>query len=211
MRPEISADGHEKRSFIEEARRAQIIEAAISTIADAGFSNASLARIAKQAGISKGVISYHFSGKDELMEQVVARVYRDVIEFVVPHVLESEDARSALRAHILSVAEYMQGHRDRFVALAGIYNGSRTAQGNTRYGVASLEPIYRSYEERFRAGQESGVFCDFDRRVMAVTLQSAIDGMFEYWYTYPEYDMSAHARELADHFDRATRTENRSG
>ena len=62
------------RSFIEEARRAQIVGFAIDTIAELGYGQASLARIAGRAGISKGVIGYHFAGKDDLMREVVAEV-----------------------------------------------------------------------------------------------------------------------------------------
>ena len=55
----------EATSFIEEARRRQIIDTAIRTIATRGYSRTSLAEIAREAGISKGVISYHFEGKGE--------------------------------------------------------------------------------------------------------------------------------------------------
>ncbi|WP_238580772.1 hypothetical protein [Streptomonospora alba] len=40
-------DGRRKRTFVEEARRAQIASAAISTVAEAGYANASPARIAE--------------------------------------------------------------------------------------------------------------------------------------------------------------------
>jgi hypothetical protein len=56
-----------KQSFIAEARRAQIIEAAIRTLDEIGYVQASLAQIAKRAGISTALISYHFSDKDDLM------------------------------------------------------------------------------------------------------------------------------------------------
>jgi AcrR family transcriptional regulator len=56
VRPENSPTG-QQRSFIEEARRRQIIASAVEVISEVGFGNASLARIAEHAGISKGVIS----------------------------------------------------------------------------------------------------------------------------------------------------------
>jgi TetR/AcrR family transcriptional regulator, fatty acid metabolism regulator protein len=40
--------------------------AAIDTIAEAGFAGASFARIAGKLGISRGLISYHFTGKDAM-------------------------------------------------------------------------------------------------------------------------------------------------
>ena len=52
-----------RRSFTEGARRAQIVQAAIETIAEAGFRHATFARIAERAGLSStGLISYHFAG-----------------------------------------------------------------------------------------------------------------------------------------------------
>src|ERR1700761_5363852 len=75
MRSENSPIGQESpRTFTETARRAQIVAAAIDTIAELGYGQASLARIAETAGTSKGVIIYHFGGKDELMRELVAEL-----------------------------------------------------------------------------------------------------------------------------------------
>ena len=65
MRSDSEPNGRAKGSFIEQARRSQIVDTAIRTIAQRGYSQASLAEIAREAGISKGVISYHFEGKDD--------------------------------------------------------------------------------------------------------------------------------------------------
>ena len=54
--------------------RAQIVAAAIDTVAEDGYANASLARIAVRLGISKGVISYHFAGKDDLIAEIISQV-----------------------------------------------------------------------------------------------------------------------------------------
>ncbi|MDA8368273.1 MAG: TetR/AcrR family transcriptional regulator [Nocardiopsaceae bacterium] len=206
MGPSSRPHGQRKRTFIEEARRAQIVSAAIDTVAEVGFAHASLSRIAQRAGISKGVISYHFSGKDELMDQVVEQVYSEIAEFVLPRIVEAPDERAALRAHILTVAEYMRGHREKLMALAGIFNGMQSPEGTSpRHRPMVAEPVYQGIEERLRTGQERGVFRDFDVRVMAVTLQASIDGMFAYWVTHPDHDLEAHAAELAELIDRSAR------
>jgi TetR/AcrR family transcriptional regulator, fatty acid metabolism regulator protein len=206
MRSETGSPG-QKASFIEEARRAQIIESAVETFAELGYVNTSLARIAERAGISKGVISYHFSGKTELMEQIVEQVYREIIEFVMPHVEQESTVVGALRARIIAVAAYMRDHRSQLLALGEIFNNFRDPDGKPRYGIASTELIYQWQEEAFRQGQQAGECRSFDPRVMAVTVQAALDDMFAYWATYPDHDLEAHARELADLFERATRAE----
>ena len=42
---------------------------AIEVLAELGYAQTSFARIAERAGISKSVISYHFAGKDELLDR----------------------------------------------------------------------------------------------------------------------------------------------
>jgi TetR/AcrR family fatty acid metabolism transcriptional regulator len=211
MRPESRSDGQKRASFIEEARRAQIIESAIETFAELGYANTSLARIAERADISKGVISYHFAGKAELMEQIVEQVYREITEFVLPRMEKETTATGALRVNIRSVAAYMRGHRVQLLALGEIFNNVRTTDGKRRYGIAFNEPIYEARADLFRRGQQSGELRSFDPRVMAITVQAAIDEMFAYWVTYPDHDLEAHADELADLFEHATRAERPAG
>ncbi|MDE3722083.1 TetR/AcrR family transcriptional regulator [Nocardiopsis sp. N85] len=195
----------QKRSFIEEARREQIIAAAIETIAAVGFPRASLARIAATAGVSKGVISYHFAGKDELVDQVVTTVYTDIADTILPGILEQETATDILRAHVTGVAEYALAHPDRLRTVTEIFVHARGADGTPRYGVVAAEPLYESLEGLYREGQRNGELRVFDPRVMAVTQQAGIDAMFGYWLAHPDTDLLAHARELADLFVRAIR------
>jgi TetR/AcrR family transcriptional regulator, fatty acid metabolism regulator protein len=211
VRPEDRSDGQKRASFIEEARRAQIVENAIETFAELGYANTSLARIAERAGISKGVISYHFAGKTELIEQIVEQVYREITEFVLLRMEKESTAIGALRVNIRSVAAYMRGHRSQLLALGEIFNNVRTADGKRRYGIAFNEPIYEARADLFRRGQQSGELRSFDARVMAITVQAAIDEMFAYWVTYPDHDLEAHADELADLFEHATRAQRPGG
>ncbi|WP_433559528.1 TetR/AcrR family transcriptional regulator [Pseudonocardia xinjiangensis] len=211
MRPESRATGQKAASFIEEARRAQIIECAVETFAELGFVATSLARIAERAGISKGVISYHFAGKAELMDQIVEQVYREIAGFVLLRMEGETTATGALRANIRAVAAYMRDHPTHLLALGEIFKNVRTADGKRRYGTAFNEPVYEARAEMFRQGQRSGELRSFDARVMAITVQAAIDEMFAYWVTYPEHDLEAHADELADLFEHATRAEHPGG
>ncbi|MEO3790264.1 TetR/AcrR family transcriptional regulator [Nonomuraea sp. B10E15] len=203
MRSENEPSGQKRRSFIEEARRAQIVASAVEVIAEGGFAQASLARIAQHAGISKGVISYHFAGKDELMVEVVERAYGRISEAVAARMQGLSSARDLLRAYVLGVAEHMRGHRAQLAALGEIFANLRGDNGRPRYGIKANEEIFRGLEGIYALGQESGEFRPFDRRVMAITQSSAIDNMFAYWAAYPDHDLDAHARELADIFERA--------
>ena len=63
------AAGRRRRRLSEDERREQIIRGCVEVLADEGYPNASLARIAQAAGVSKGLVSHYFSDKETLMEQ----------------------------------------------------------------------------------------------------------------------------------------------
>jgi AcrR family transcriptional regulator len=193
-------------TFTEAARRAQVIECAIETIATLGYAQASLAQIAKQAGISKGVITYYFSSKEELLEQVVTEIYTAAVQAVAPQIAAQPTAQLRLQVYIRSAVDYIGAHRTRMVALLEIALNFRTADGKLRYR-GTEEWVLTALEALLRQGQEEGEFRAFDLRVMAVTIRQAIDAVAPLLAAHPNLDTDLYAQELVTLFDRATRKE----
>jgi AcrR family transcriptional regulator len=207
MRSENRAIGQEARSFIETARRAQIVQCAIEVIAEVGYGQASLALIAKRAGISKGVISYHFRGKDELIQQVVDEAFTMGDAFVRPRIEEQTTAASMLRAYIEASLEFYRLHRAHMIALLDIWSGYRHEDGRPKLDVTTNEPEIADVERILQFGRLNGEFREFSTRVMAVTLKQAIDGVLTQMAAYPDLDFDSYTRELVRTFDIATRKE----
>lgn len=59
-------------------RRRQLIDATIHTIEAHGFSETTIARISKNAGLSSGIISHYFGGKNALLEATMRSVLSDL-------------------------------------------------------------------------------------------------------------------------------------
>jgi TetR/AcrR family fatty acid metabolism transcriptional regulator len=206
VQSEIVPTGQEERSFIENARRAQIIDCAINTIAELGYSNASLAEIAKRAGISKGVISYHFAGKSELMQQIINTVMEKAGAVMLPRILAEHTATGMLRAYIESNLEFLDSHRNHIMAVMNISGGARADDGKPMIDLTlTFEPAVQALQNLLRSGQEQGEFRDFSTRVMAVTIRNAIDALAPQLAAYPELDLKTYANELATLFTVATR------
>ncbi|MHB8382318.1 MAG: TetR/AcrR family transcriptional regulator [Candidatus Binataceae bacterium] len=205
MRPNTEPGVRDGRSFIETARRAQIIECAIETIATLGYARASLAQIARRAGISKGVISYHFAGKDELIQEIVEEVYSAGQAFMRPRILAETSARARLRKYIETNLEFLGAHRMHLLALSEIYMNARPRRPVERSASNSDERIVAGLERILRRGQRAGEFREFSARVMAITIRVAIDAVSPQLTTDPKLDLDSYARELANIFDRATR------
>jgi TetR/AcrR family transcriptional regulator, fatty acid metabolism regulator protein len=206
VQSEIVSAGQEDRSFIEIARRAQIIECAIDAIAELGYAKASLAEIAKRAGVSKGVISYHFAGKGELIQQVVNSLLEKGEAMMLPRVVAERDAIGMLRAYIEGNVEFLGSHHTHVQAVMNISVSARDDDGAPMIDLARpLEQLARELEKLLVYGQQRGEFREFSTRAMAVTIRSAIDAIPALLALDPKLDLESYAKELVTLFDLATR------
>lgn len=59
-----------------EERRAQIVEALAAVMAGVGYEHATIAAIAKRAGLAPGLVHYHFTDKEEILVALVETLAR---------------------------------------------------------------------------------------------------------------------------------------
>jgi AcrR family transcriptional regulator len=89
------------RPSVEPERREQLIAAAARVIARSGYDAATVRDVAREAGVSTGVIAYYFEGKDDLFEHVLrsaSRAFRSRLE-------RARDAAETPRERLLALAE----------------------------------------------------------------------------------------------------------
>jgi AcrR family transcriptional regulator len=192
------APERKRASAIEEVRRRQIMESTVAVVAEVGFAGASLAAIAQRAGLSKGLLSYHFRDKDDLMEQTALWTFASFEQAIVEGLDVGAPAPDLLRQIVQRVAAHGAGHRAERRALDQIIRNLRRPDGSPRFSLADYEPTYAAQEQLFLRGQREGTFRAFDPRVMAVTLQAAMDTMFGYADAHPDVDLEQYADQLAD-------------
>ncbi|MEO3883972.1 TetR/AcrR family transcriptional regulator [Nonomuraea sp. B5E05] len=193
------------RTFIEQARRAQIIACAVEVLADQGYAHTTLARIAEQAKISTGVISYHFGGKKQLIEAVVAEVARVATDLMVPRILAQSTASDGLRAYIEGNMEFMRLHRKPLLALVEVITHTPGEEGGPGPYAAQAEVAIADLEKVLGWGKRTGEFRDFDQRSMAISIRGAIDAVPGRLLHDPGFDLDLHTRELVTLFTLATR------
>jgi AcrR family transcriptional regulator len=181
MQSNLESVGQKKPSFIEEARRRQIVEIAIQTIASQGYSQASLAEIAKKAGISKGVISYHFDGKGELFEEILRSLLRKPAEFVKARVASAGTALEKLRAYVTANFEFMKDHRVGYVALVALWGQRYGAVDESSLNADAYEPSRHYLAHILEEGRKTGEMRPLPVRTTASLVQGAIDGIMLQW------------------------------
>lgn len=169
-----SAAPAEARSFVERARRAQIVQATIEVLAEQGYGAASFARIARQASISPALISYHFHTKDALMRDVLATVEQRLDSAMAGS--ESDEPATypdALRGMLQRFVEHCSSHGDEISAMTEIRRQTRSPdvrEAISRSHDRGMAELVAFIEE----GQSHGQFRDTDPALFASVLQSAM-------------------------------------
>jgi AcrR family transcriptional regulator len=198
------------RTFADQARRDQIVACAIEVIAELGYPQASVRKIAQRVGVAMSVVLYHFANKDELIEATAAHLYRAFAADIAPAVAAEPTAAGKLRAYLRANAAFVQAHRTHQQAAAEIWSNYRPANGTpfaelgltqeNRAALAELDltPI-------LQRGQETGEFRAFSASSMAIAVRWALNAAVPELLRDPEFDVLAYGEELVTLFDLATR------
>jgi AcrR family transcriptional regulator len=67
-------------SAIEQRRRRHILRVVAAVVAEEGFNGATMRRIAERAGVSTGMLTYYYTNKREIINDMMAQVYGRLIE-----------------------------------------------------------------------------------------------------------------------------------
>lgn len=196
-------------SFIERARRAQILDAATQVVAEVGYAHVSLSRIAEEADISKSVISYHFSGgKDEILRLVASQFFEQTWEHMESRIAEATTAAGRVRAWIGSQLEYFAAHRSEFLAMSDIVVNHRAPDGSRPLMDAEAEEV-DGLAEILTEGQRDGDFRAFDPRRVANIVLRCTDGVLGSWAMDDGVDLTEESTVLLEFIDHAIRGEQR--
>jgi AcrR family transcriptional regulator len=190
------------RTFTDLARRAQIAQCAAEAIAEVGYANASMAEIARRAGVAKSVLSYHFSDKAELMGEVLRTALATYAKFMEPRMTRATSATDKLRTYLTGTADYAVEHRTLHVAVIEIAFNATSADGRPLVATMPLQAPEPLVEDILRQGQRDGELRDFDVAVVAGVVRSAITHDMVMWERAdPGASLRAYADELVRLFD----------
>lgn len=166
MRPESLRD----------LRRGQIIAAARRIVASDGLDALTIAALEAALGYSRGVITYHFANKDEIVEEVFRSVIAEIDESVRVEVLSGESFEdkvcAVVRANVRGFTESIEAGR---VLLS--FWGRLGSDPKARALNAALYGKYRKRAARLLEDRPRGVLVDVDARALAAFLVGIVLGI----------------------------------
>ncbi len=195
-------------TFTQQKRRDQLVDCMIEVIADVGFARASVGELARRAGVSKGVVSYHFAAKDDLIRAVISDVIGSMAEYLEPRLMAAEPARLPERfiaAYVTAWAGYYRSHARQVLALVRIFNAFRDESGRPNPAFGARAGEVAALEQVLRTGQDMGRLGSFDPHVMASAIKAAVDDLLTQFVNDPDLDLEGYAAQLVALFERATR------
>ena len=91
-----------------DATKKKLFDAAMELIGERGFTDASVDEIVHRAGVVKGTVYYHFAGKAELVEALIADRMRPAItRFRAVAAEHANDPRAAIEAIVRAELEFL--------------------------------------------------------------------------------------------------------
>lgn len=95
-----------------DATKKRLFDAAMDLIGERGFTEASVDEIVHRAGVAKGTVYYHFTGKAELVEALIADRLRPLVESFNAAALDNaDDPRAAIEALVRAELEFLLEHK----------------------------------------------------------------------------------------------------
>ena len=179
-------------------KRNRILKAAGAVFAENGFSQSTVAMIAKRAGVADGTIYLYFKNKDDLLTQFFNHKIRQVFDGFAETLSGPEDAAGKLSKLIRRQFEEFQEDRD----MAIIYQVETHAKN--RQAEAQIREMSKMYMDLIaqivELGQEQGII----RKNIYVGLvkrliSGSVDEVINTWiHAEGAYDLASMADPLVD-------------
>jgi AcrR family transcriptional regulator len=99
------ADARGRQAERSEATRAALIAAARELFAQRGYASVGTEEIVKRAGVTRGALYHHFTGKEDLFRAVYEDVERELVEAIGARAMASGDPLEALHAGAVAFLE----------------------------------------------------------------------------------------------------------
>jgi len=162
-----------------EAKFQKIIDAAVEAIAESGFYQCQVSKIARLAGVADGTIYLYFKNKEEILIRVFQERIGDFIRIMRQELANCETTEERLRVIVKTHFSYMEQNKS-----LAIVSQLELRQSNLRVRLAVSGPLLEYFnliEEVIRQGIEREEVPDLDIWVARQMIFGSLDEATTDW------------------------------
>src|SRR5215211_8815025 len=139
----------------EKARR--IIEAMRASVGTRGAAGSTFDHVAREAGVSRGLLHYYFGSKERLLVEVVRHDCEVRIQSMDERIAQAGDADEIVGALVVGLEEFIEGEPGSQAVIYEMLSASRHSD-EIRAGLAELYRRWRAHlADSLRAKEREGV------------------------------------------------------
>lgn len=172
------------------AREIEIIRSAYRVMARRGSHRLSLQDIADEAGVSKGLLLYHFRTKDNLLLATMEWALHRTAERIRERLEEAGNAREAVAALIGAVFVGPRPNRDFYLFYLDLVEHLARVPAFGTLSKMLEDSINGLYAEVIESGVEQGVFVVDDVQLAARHMRALIEGTFFQWLQSEDWEIN---------------------
>jgi AcrR family transcriptional regulator len=166
-----------RKSTKREVTREKVIQAAIDCIYRDGFHAAHTNRIAEEAGVSWGVLQYHFGDKDGLLQAVIDHIFDDFAATLESTSLQGEHLQQRIR-QLIDVVWALVSKKEYRVSIAILRNAGKDNSSSIN-GQKQLSRWARKtsqlWDELFAGKIQEPQRSEIARHLLFATLRGMVD------------------------------------
>jgi AcrR family transcriptional regulator len=158
-------------------RREQIVQATIRCLAHEGYSGLTMKKVAREAGVSQGILHYYFESKRAILVAALDTVMGDLDRRVAALSEGARDAPARLRAVIRGCLGLAEDNRDFWVVFVEFWGEMMHDRALSEINAALYQRLRRTLGVTVRQGIRAGVFRRVEPEEAGAVILALVDGL----------------------------------
>lgn len=176
-KPKAGRGKSDKPTFIEKARKKQILEVAFELFLEYGYDNTSVEDIADRAEVSRGVIFYYFKYKSDIGQGVVRKGLREYSIYVQERIAGKRTARTKIFEFVAACIDYTREHRSDYLVYLDTMGRFASSEGKLDFLQRMNDETRSILVKLIKEGQAEGNITKIHAQNLADVIQGSVDGL----------------------------------
>ncbi|HOT44090.1 MAG TPA: TetR/AcrR family transcriptional regulator [Spirochaetota bacterium] len=165
------------KSDIINLRRNQLTRAAYKVVGQKGYYDFTIRDIAREAGLSTGLVHYYFKNKEDLLLNLLKEINKNMLIILNRSISTADDPRDKLNIFMKQAFDLVENEKDYFYIVIDFWT---QVNKNDRMKRANIK-LFKSYRDEvskiLKEGVDCGVFVKMDVEFTSAVIISIIQGL----------------------------------